>query len=515
MPSVTLLFLSLAAAALVAVLIRWYFTITSRLVDIPGPPSPSYMIGHLGELERAPMGTKMNVWAKRYGQTYKLRGPFLEPWLILGDPRGASYVLQGKNYVRPESDRLILEIFFGRGLFCAEGEEYRKMRKSLNPAFTFQSIQEVSHVFFDLAYNLKRQWEEILDGQKTAVFDIGPNIHMLSLDAISMTMFMHNLGAGEGTIPKLLHDMTNSPTGDTLTSLLEAFASIFPQLLYLPSPLKTYGNKLRTEFGKIAEEVWSGKEGAGMHAKVLDALAKQEGADVSPISKDEAIAQIIGIMFAGSETTANVIAECLYELSRQRPIQDKLRQEINSFQVQHGHFPRFEHLMTPTVFPYLDAVIRECLRTKAVLREAVEDDIIPLQFPVMGTNQKEIHVKAGQVIQIPIRDGVNADEAIWGSDVADFRPERWIDDSGLPPSVEFIRAQGHVLTFGDGPKACLGRTLAIAEIKIVISVLISHFQLEDEGLLLDFYHLGGNTIKPLIRGREAEGVKLPVRVGPL
>lgn len=30
--------------------------------------------------------------------------------MILGDPRGASYVLQGKNYVRPDNDRLFLEL---------------------------------------------------------------------------------------------------------------------------------------------------------------------------------------------------------------------------------------------------------------------------------------------------------------------------------------------------------------------------------------------------------------------
>jgi hypothetical protein len=36
--------------------------------------------------------------------------PYQEPWLILGDARGASYVLQGKNYVRPDNDRLFLEL---------------------------------------------------------------------------------------------------------------------------------------------------------------------------------------------------------------------------------------------------------------------------------------------------------------------------------------------------------------------------------------------------------------------
>ena len=91
-----------------------------------------------------------------------------EPWLILGDPKGASYVLQGKNYVRPDADRTVLELFvrtfyitwrYSLRLFSLEkvclpqkvgwipfpgkwakwtfvGDEYRRMRKGLNPAFT-------------------------------------------------------------------------------------------------------------------------------------------------------------------------------------------------------------------------------------------------------------------------------------------------------------------------------------------------------------------------------------------
>lgn len=63
-------------ATLVALFGYWYRW-SNRLKELPEPPVPSYIVGHVGELERAPMGTKMNVWAKKYGQTYKMRGPLL------------------------------------------------------------------------------------------------------------------------------------------------------------------------------------------------------------------------------------------------------------------------------------------------------------------------------------------------------------------------------------------------------------------------------------------------------
>jgi len=330
-----------------------------------------------------------------------------------------------------------------------------------------------------------------------------------------MTMFMHNLSAAKDSkISKLLHQIMSPPDGDSL--LLSTLASVFPFLLKLPSAIKTWADGLRAELGVIAREVWDGKDGAGMHAKVLDSLNNAVVFEGQPISKDEAVAQIIGLLFAGSETTANVIAECLYELSRQPAVQNKLREELFSFQATHGHEPTYDDLMSKTDLPYLDAVTQEIIRTKAVLTEisraVVEDDIIPLHFPIAGTEIKEIRVKAGQSVNIPVRDGVNVDEEIWGPDAATFRPERWIDPDGLPEAVDLIRAQGHMLTFGDGPKVCMGRLFALAEFKIIVSVIVRHFAFEETDAVLDFYHLGGNTVKPVIRGREKEGAQLPLRV---
>ena len=63
---------------------------------------------------------------------------------------------------------------------------------------------------------------------------------------------------------------------------------------------------------------------------------------------------------------------------------------------------------------------------------------------------KEVSVKAGQMIQIAIRDGINSDEMIWGPDATQFRPERWLEETNLPSVVKSMRAQGHLYTFGDG-----------------------------------------------------------------
>lgn len=80
----------------------------------------------------------------------------------------------------------------------------------------------------------------------------------------------------------------------------------------------------------------------------------------------------------------------------------------------------------------------------------VEEDVIPLEFSIPGTDIREIRVKPGLIIDIPVRDGVNVDERVWSRHATKFRPERWIDPDGLQETLKLIRAQGHLLTFGEG-----------------------------------------------------------------
>lgn len=89
-----------------------------------------------------------------------------------------------------------------------------------------------------------------------------------------MTMFGHNLSATEGKIPELLHNISNSPGGDMDTLMMKIFSTILPLLLKLPSPMKSWADNLRGELGTIAENVWSGKENAGLHSKLLDSLGQ-------------------------------------------------------------------------------------------------------------------------------------------------------------------------------------------------------------------------------------------------
>ena len=47
-----------------------------------------------------------------------------------------------------------------------------------------------------------------------------------------------------------------------------------------------------------------------------------------------------------------------------------------------------------------------------------------------------------------------------------------------------------------------------------VATLVRAFVFEPagDGVQLEFYHMGGNTVKSVVRGRKDEGVQMPLRV---
>ncbi|KIP02439.1 hypothetical protein PHLGIDRAFT_39271, partial [Phlebiopsis gigantea 11061_1 CR5-6] len=84
------------------------------------------------------------------------------------------------------------------------------------------------------------------------------------MNAISMTMFAHNLSISTGSqsIATFLDSITNGPddTSTFANKLAAVVINAFPRLLSLPNPMKRWADMLRTELGKIAQDVWDASE---------------------------------------------------------------------------------------------------------------------------------------------------------------------------------------------------------------------------------------------------------------
>ncbi|KAI6012723.1 cytochrome P450 [Pisolithus orientalis] len=239
--------------------------------------------------------------------------------------------------------------------------------------------------------------------------------------------------------------------------------------------------------------------------------AKDSGADVQ-LSVEEILAQMKLLIVAGYETTSVSMTWALLELARNPDIQTKLRTELLAF----GSDPTYDQLTNN--LPYLDAVVHETLRLHPplgeFLRQATEDDVIPLSEPVRTKSGRVVNsVSVTRGTQIGISTTcINRSVAIWGADAKVFRPERWLEEGGIPKKAQEVQGYRHLLTFVDGPRTCLGKGFALAEFKTVIFTLIKNFAFEmRDGPDTQIEMTMGILPRPRVVGEGRTNVPLRVR----
>ena len=115
---------------------------------------------------------------------------------------------------------------------------------------------------------------------------------------------------------------------------------------------------------------------------------------------------------------------------------------------------------------YVHCVALEVLRLHPSVtndpRYAKNDDVLP-----DGTR-----IPAGAGIDLCFYT-MGRKENIWGEDALEFRPERFVD-AKEPSAFKYP-------VFNAGPRTCLGRPLAIMNMKLVMSILLtSDFEIIDE-----------------------------------
>ena len=98
--------------------------------------------------------------------------------------------------------------------------------------------------------------------------------------------------------------------------------------------------------------------------------------------------------------------------------------------------------------------------------------MLPLSEPVRtasGELVNTLKVAKGTLVSVPLAS-INLATAVWGEDAKVFRPSHWFDNdsgqNGIPAKAKELQGHRHLLTFSDGPRICLGKNFAVAELKV-------------------------------------------------
>ena len=341
--------------------------------------------------------------------------------------------------------RLFVSFLGTGGIFLQEDEAHLFSRNALTPAFTMDNIKAMFPVFTKIANELCRKLEKV----DPVEFKIAKDLHRCSLDIISEVAFNYNMDS-------LKKDCTISDAFQTLLvksklSFSFLFQLSFPLFRYLSEPFNK--NKDLKIVKKCIDDVILNRikedtsKNDDLLSKCIQAVRNEPDEKMLFWIRD----QVLSFMFAGHETTSSALAWSLYALGQNSKVQNKLFAEVAALPAN----PTFENIQS---MGYLDNFVNEILRLYspivAIARQSTKSFTFKNKTFPSGTS----FVFPLQAYHLDPANFNNPDE---------FEPDRWDE----------IKLNKHSFSpFWMGIRSCIGKNLAIVEIKAILVVLVQHFE---------------------------------------
>lgn len=287
-------------------------------------------------------------------------------------------------------------------------------------------------------------------------------------------------------------------------TVMELHGNPLPALTWayvMRKPRVARANRIKESFirGELKAAVASMSEGHTALSAVEHmvererALAEKAGRAPDYLSR-VMVDEVFGFVYAGHETTSTTLCWGVKNLADNGESQTRLRealQKAHSKAMAENRAPSADEIVGTQV-PWLEATIEEMLRCSStapsVDREALRDTQLlgyripkgtivshPCSGPSLTTPGFDVDDKArSDSSRVSLNKGGVARSA-WGrDDVASFRPERWLKRVG--DRVEYDPQAGPQLAFGLGTRGCWGKRLVYVEARILLTLLVWHFE---------------------------------------
>jgi cytochrome P450 len=182
-------------------------------------------------------------------------------------------------------------------------------------------------------------------------------------------------------------------------------------------------------------------------------------------SDEDILGHLLNFVAAGHETTATTLVWAILTLCLHPSLQTRLRSEIES-QIPHSDPPSFTELESLT---YMNAFFKEVLRCYSP------------SVMITRTPMKELSL-CGTVIPVGTNcfldpQSIQYNPSIWGPDAESFNLERHLP--GHSSEKEFPQSKDPYAmeSFSNGPRICIGKAFANAELKSMLVELLRNFEM--------------------------------------
>ena len=393
------------------------------------------LVGNTFEFMRDPFAFYDRLESRGDAVRYSVAG---QDFCTFFEPAYVEEILVEKNerFVKAEMFREAAAGFAEEGLLLTEGEQWRRQRVRMQPAFTPERIQTYADAMVTYA---ERAAETLEDGDVVNVDDV---MSELTLRILAKSLFDIDVADRRESVRAATAALNER--GDA-----SGASAFLPD--WVPTPKNRRFNRAIESFESLVDELIAERR-AGDEAEYDDLLAlllRAEGPEGQGMSEREVRDQLITFLFAGHETTSLALTYTWHLLGRNPEKAEKLRAELAE---QLDGAPSMVDL---SALSYTGQVVDESLRlyppAYVLFREPTEDVRVgPYSIP------------AGTALTVPVfklhRDGRFFDHP------DEFRPERFATADPDRPEYAYC-------PFGGGPRHCIGMRFATTELQLVLATL--------------------------------------------
>jgi cytochrome P450 family 110 len=416
----------------------------------------------LPEGPKAPSALQMFQWVtapfpfmrschRQYGDCFTIRlSRRFGPLVLFSHPEALQAILtsdDGKLFEAPGSLNVTLELITGtQSVFGLSDERHRRARRLLMPPFHGERMRSYGELICNIA-------EQVISAyQPDEAFSARNPMQTISLRVILRAVF----GLTDGLRFQQLETRLGTLL-DRLSSPLSASLLFVPSLRHDFGPRSPWGRFIRNRQQVdqlIYDEIADRRKPTGLQRDdILTLLMAARDEAGEALSDLELRDELMTLLIAGHETTATALTWALYWIHRLPPVRQRLLQELDSL----------DGSLDPNVvfkLPYLNAVCSETLRIYPVAL---------LTFPRVTQSRVAltgVTLEPGTRVAGCIYLAHRRKDAF--SEPEEFKPERFLDRHYSP--YEF-------LPFGGGVRRCIGMAFAQFEMKLVLSTILSRFDL--------------------------------------
>jgi cytochrome P450 len=436
---------------------------TRTVRDLPAPPGLP-LVGNALQVESRRMHLVAEGWRKRYGDYYRFRIGRRE-MVVVADPEAIAAMLRDRpdGFRRTRRLAAIADEMGFNGVFTANGERWRRQRPMVMAGFDPAHIKSYFPALLKVTRRFAGRWQRA--AQSGAEIDVQADLMRYTVDVTAGLAFGADINTLESD-----DDVIQRHLDKVLPALFRRLMSPIDYWKFLP---RRADRELEVHLRELREAVqrFIGEARGRMVAdpslrahprNLIEAMISARDTQGSGVDDADVAGNVLTMLLAGEDTTANTLAWMIWLLSRHPAALARARDEVRSALGGEQMPAKYEQL---SQLPYVEACTNETMRLKPVapiiILEAIEDTVVA-----------GLAIPARQMIICLMRPGATDEKHF--ADAAAFHPERWLESGARSASS----AKRVAMPFGAGPRLCPGRYLAMHEMKMAIAMLLAGFEIE-------------------------------------